>query len=125
MNNLRLWDIPLLNIPLCLGAYVMLDISSVVVPVPFRPQSSRCMDVGVSFRVTAEDTYHSFLETLEAVGLCFGGGISECGSVNGSVSRSDGTVLLDVDIFILQDIVDLTGDWGVVDMHPSVATVVF
>ena len=45
--------------------------------------------------------------------------------VNGSVSRSDGTVLLDVDIFILQDIVDLAGDWNVVDMHPSVATVVF
>ena len=64
----------------------MVDISSVVVPVPFRPQSC-CMDVGVSFRVTAEDTYHSFLETLETVGLCFGGGISECGSVNGSVYR--------------------------------------
>ena len=100
----------------------MVDISSVVVPVPFRPQSC-CMDVGVSFRVTAEDTYHSFLETLETVGLCFGGGISECGSVNGSVSRLDDTVLLDVDIFVLQDIVDLAGDWGVVDMHPSVATV--
>ena len=100
----------------------MLDISSVVVPVAFRPQSSRCMDVGVSFRVTAENTYHSFLETLEAVGLCFGGGISECGSIDGSVSRADDTVLLDVDIFVLQDIVDLAGDWGVVDMHPSVAT---
>ena len=52
----------------------MLDIYSVVVPVNFHPQSSRCMDV---------------------------------------------------DIFVLQDIVDLAGDWGVVDMHPSVATVVF
>ena len=102
----------------------MLDISSVVVPVAFRPQSSRCINVGVSFRVTAEDTYHSFLETLEAVGLCFGGGISECGSVNGSVSRLDDTVLLDVDIFVLQDIVDLAGDWGVVDMHPSVTTTI-